>query len=108
MHMLVLPSGQVLVELSVHVPAPMYVYTPDGVPQAAWKPTITSVVANGNHYTLTGTQLNGLSAGASYGGDSNEMATNYPIIELKVQRAKSTSPARSTGAAPACRRAARR
>ena len=31
---------------------------------------------------LTGTQLNGLSAGASYGDDA-EMDTNYPIIELQ-------------------------
>jgi uncharacterized repeat protein (TIGR01451 family) len=84
-NMLLLPTGQVLVELPVQGvgPAPMYVYTPDGAPQAAWKPTITSVVASGSHYTLTGTQLNGLSEGASYGGDLNEMATNYPIIELK-------------------------
>ena len=66
---------------AVHVQSSqLYVYTPSGSPQAAWKPTITSVVANGNHYTLTGTQLNGLSAGASYGDDA-EMDTNYPIIE---------------------------
>ena len=31
---------------------------------------------------MTGTQLNGLSAGASY-GTSTQMASNYPIIELK-------------------------
>ena len=54
---------------------------PTGAPQAAWQPTITSVVANGNHYTLTGTQLNGLSAGATY-GVGNEMDSNYPIVEL--------------------------
>ena len=60
----------------------LYVYTPSGSPQAAWQPTITSVVANGDgSYTLTGTQLNGLSAGASH-GTSTEMATNYPIVEL--------------------------
>ena len=59
-----------------------YVYTPDGAPQAAWKPTIASVVASGDHYTLTGTQLNGLSAGVSH-GTSTQMATNYPIVELK-------------------------
>ena len=40
------------------------------------------MAANGNNYTLTGTQLNGLSAGASYGDDA-EMDTNYPIIEFK-------------------------
>ena len=51
-------------------------------PQVGWKPTITSVIANGDHFTLTGTQLNGLSAGACY-GVGNEMDTNYPIVELK-------------------------
>jgi uncharacterized repeat protein (TIGR01451 family) len=56
-------------------------YTPSGSPQAAWKPTISIVVPKGSNYTLTGTQLNGLSAGASY-PDGAEMASNYPIIEL--------------------------
>ena len=77
--MLMLPSGQVLFDYGS---TQLYVYTPSGSPQTAWKPTITSVVPNGNHYTLTGTQLNGLSAGASYGDDA-EMDTNYPIIEFK-------------------------
>jgi hypothetical protein len=37
---------------------------------------------NGNNvFTLTGTQLNGLSEGASF-GDYEEMASNYPIIRL--------------------------
>ena len=79
--MLVLPTGQVLYTNEYQQ---LYVYTPDGTPQAAWKPTITSVVANGNHFTLAGTQLTGLSAGASYNGDGGaEMDTNYPIVELK-------------------------
>ena len=77
--MLMLPSGQVLFTSSS---SQLYVYTPSGSPQAAWKPTITSVAANGDHFTLTGTQLNGLSAGASYGDDA-EMDSNYPIVELK-------------------------
>ena len=65
----------------------MYVYTPDGAPQAAWKPTITSVAANGDHFTLTGTQLTGLSAGDSYSHGA-EMDTNYPIVELKSSTGK--------------------
>ncbi len=77
--MLALPSGQILFTYSS---GQLYVYTPNGSPQAAWQPTISSVVPNGNHYTLTGTQLTGLSAGASFGDDA-EMDTNYPIIELK-------------------------
>jgi ELWxxDGT repeat protein len=78
--MVVLPTGQLLLGTNSGIHQP-YIYTPDGAPDAAWKPTITNVVANGNHYTLTGTQLNGLSAGAYYGG-STESASNYPIIEL--------------------------
>ena len=77
--MLMLPSGQVLFTSSSRQ---LYAYTPDGSPQNAWRPTITSVVANGLNFTLTGTQLNGISAGASYGDDA-EMDTNFPIIQLK-------------------------
>ena len=78
--MLVLPSGQVLFDF---LTKQLYVYTPNGSPQAAWQPTITSVTGpDGNGaYTLTGTQLNGLSAGASYGSPA-EMDENYPIVEL--------------------------
>ena len=36
------------------------------------------------NFTLTGTQLNGISAGATYGDDA-EMDTNYPIIQLKAK-----------------------
>ncbi len=102
--MLMLPSGQVLFTTSS---SQLYVYTPNGSPQTAWKPTITSVVANGNHYTLTGTQLNGISAGASYGDDA-EMDTNYPIVKLtsssgKVYYARTfnwSSTGVATGSAP--------
>ncbi len=80
--MLMLPTGQVLWTNEYQQ---LYVYTPDGAPQAAWQPTIANVVANGSHYTLTGTQLNGLSAGTSYNGDGGaEMETNYPIVELSA------------------------
>jgi uncharacterized repeat protein (TIGR01451 family) len=82
--MLLLPTGQVLLgnQGSQYGDDQLYVYTPSGSPQAAWQPTISSVVANGgNSYTLTGTQLNGISAGASH-GTSTQMATNYPIVEL--------------------------
>ncbi len=79
--MLDLPSGQILFEGASNT-SELDLYTPSGSPQSAWKPTITSVVANGNHYTLTGTQLNGLSTGASY-SPAMEMDSNYPIVELK-------------------------
>jgi hypothetical protein len=66
--MLVLPNGDVLLTDSFNT---IWEYTPDGAPSASWLPTITSVVGNGNGaYTLTGTQLNGLSEGAYYGDDA--------------------------------------
>ncbi len=81
-HMIVLPTGQVLLGNAGSLTGnQQYVYTPTGAPQAAWKPTISNVVANGNHYTLTGTQLNGLSAGGSH-GTSTQTATNFPIVEF--------------------------
>jgi hypothetical protein len=58
------------------------VYTPQGSAAHAWKPTISSITYNGgNTFTLSGTQLNGMSEGASY-GDDNEMSENYPIVRF--------------------------
>ncbi len=78
-NMLVLPSGQILMS---NYSRQLAVYTPVGFPQNAWRPTISNVTHNGNIFTLTGTQLNGISEGAAY-GDDNEMSTNYPIIRLR-------------------------
>ena len=85
--MLLLPTGQVLlgkcqsggpvgldqsaVRLHAQWFAPSGVAADDHERRGQWR----------QHYTLTGTQLNGLSAGASH-GTSTEMATNYPIVEL--------------------------
>jgi hypothetical protein len=79
--MVVLPTGQVLVVL----PAPTgihHIYTPDGAPDASWKPTITSIVASGsNLYTLTGTQLTGVTSGAN-NRDNGAGETSRPIVQL--------------------------
>jgi hypothetical protein len=76
--MLVLPTGQVLVSNGGSI----QIYTPAGSPSAAWQPTISSVSSNADgSYTLTGTQLNGLTEGAYYGDDA-QMSTNYPIVRL--------------------------
>ena len=80
--MLMLPSGQVLALLTGRSGGQLYTYTrqparrkrPGSRPSPVLLPT-------GDHYTLTGTQLNGLSAGATY-GVGNEMDSNYPIVEL--------------------------
>jgi hypothetical protein len=77
--LLVLPTGQVL--LTNGTPH-LDVFTPDGAPSSTWQPTISTITDNGNGaFTLTGTQLNGISEGGSY-GDDDEMASNYPIIRL--------------------------
>jgi hypothetical protein len=77
--MLVLPSGEILVTTGSNKLA---LYTPDGAPDPSWAPTIAEVDDNGDGtFTLLGTQLNGISQGASYGDDA-EMDSNYPIVQL--------------------------
>jgi hypothetical protein len=79
--MLMLPTGQLLFNDSSNQP---WVYTPDGAAPDSARPTITEVVANGGgSYALTGTQLNGQSAGAAYGDDA-QMNENYPIVRLQT------------------------
>ena len=78
-NMLILPTGQVLV---TNFEADPFIYTPQGTPNSAWKPSIISFTNNGNgSYTLSGTQLNGRDEGASDGGDG-QMAENYPIVRV--------------------------
>ena len=76
--MVELPSGQILYSTASDQ---LWVYTPNGSPNAAWRPTISSVARNGAGFTLTGTQLNGISEGAAYGDDAS-MASNYPIVSF--------------------------
>jgi hypothetical protein len=87
--MLLLPTGQVLFSNGTTAVA---IYTPDGAPNPAWKPAITSVPAEvqpGQTYTLQGTQLNGLSQACSYGDDA-AMATNYPLVRIQNLASKKT------------------
>jgi hypothetical protein len=73
-----LPNGQVMTTGG----SLDWLYTPDSLPQDAWRPTVTSVVFNsGTTYTLTGTQLSGLINGGDEGDDMT-MAENYPIVWL--------------------------
>jgi hypothetical protein len=81
--LLPLPNGQVLV-LTPGSTTRASVYTPTGGPQASWAPTITaapSAITRGQTYSLTGTQLNGLSQAASYGDELNT-STNYPLVRI--------------------------
>jgi MYXO-CTERM domain-containing protein len=73
-----LPNGQTMVTCA----NADWIYTPDTLPQDAWRPTVTSVTYDGSGtYTLTGTQLSGLVNGADEGDDMT-MAENYPIVWL--------------------------
>ncbi|HEY3969612.1 MAG TPA: kelch repeat-containing protein [Planctomycetaceae bacterium] len=76
--MLVLPSGGIMMSASNNQ---LYEYTPTGSANTAWAPTVSNVTLNGTTFTLTGTQLTGLSQGASYGDDA-ESDSNYPIIRI--------------------------
>ena len=78
---LLLPTGEVLYS---NITSRISVYKPGGSPKAAWKPAITAAPTDlvpGRTYTVSGTQLNGLSQACSYGDDA-QMATNYPLVRL--------------------------
>lgn len=102
--MLVLPNGHVLLTTGAGT---LWDYAPNGAPPAAWAPTINNVMQTApNTYTLTGTQLTGLSEGASYGDDA-EMDSNYPIVRLtsgtgvvKYARTSNWTPGVATGGTP--------
>lgn len=80
--MLVLPTGQVLF---TDGSGDVEIYTASGTYQNSWRPTISSVPATATPgtigYSLSGTQLNGLSQGAMYGDDA-QSATNYPLVRI--------------------------
>ena len=79
MTMLTLPTGQILFQ---NGSTSLWVYTPDGAAPTASQPVVNKVAYDGaGKFTLTGKQLDGVSAGASY-GDDNAMDDNYPIVHL--------------------------
>ncbi len=81
-HMLTLPDGSILVSYGAST---LRVYQPDGMPVASGKPVITSITFNNDgSYHLTGTTLNGLSQGASFGDDA-QMDSNYPLVRVSDQ-----------------------
>jgi hypothetical protein len=106
--MLMLPNGDLLFGGGFNTSSnQLWEYTPDGAPAPSWQPTISSTVLNSDgSFTLTGTQLNGISEGASYGDDA-EMSTNYPIVQLTAGdgtvtfgRTFNWTPQVATGATP--------
>ncbi len=77
--MLCLPNGQIMYS---HMGTDCYVYTPAGAPLAAAKPTVSSVTKNvDGTFHLTGTLLNGINEGATY-GDDWQMNTNRPLVRI--------------------------
>ena len=75
-----LPSGQL--GYTSGSDSTLWLYNPDSPANPIAAPHVTKVTTDGSGtFTLTGTQLNGLSQGAAYGDDA-QMASNYPIIKL--------------------------
>lgn len=77
--MLLLPTGQVLMTNGLNS---ISLYAESGNTPVGIAPVISSVLPNSDgNYTLSGTNLNGWSEGASYGDDA-QMATNFPLVVL--------------------------
>jgi hypothetical protein len=88
--LLVLPTGQVLFNVADGATKDVELYTPAGTFNPAWAPTITSApatVTRGSTYQISGTQFNGLGAGAAY-GDDVQMNTNYPLVRITNTKTK--------------------
>jgi hypothetical protein len=86
-HMLVLPTGEVLLTAFNGSVQDVALYTAAGGPLASYRPTITnapSTITGGSTFTITGKQLNGWSYGATYGDDA-QSATNFPLVRLTNQ-----------------------
>jgi regulation of enolase protein 1 (concanavalin A-like superfamily) len=77
--MLDLPNGTILY---TDGGTTLYQYSPGTPALAAAVPNITSIAPNSDgSLTLSGTNLNGIDAGAAYGDDA-QMDSNYPIITM--------------------------
>ncbi len=78
----VLPTGQILF---TDFSSDVEIYTPAGTACSGCAPTITTVASTLTHGSknnkISGTQLNGMSQGATY-GDDNQMDTNFPIVRI--------------------------
>jgi hypothetical protein len=78
-----LPNGQVLFE-NRSGPTSFFVYTPSGTASTGSQPVVTSapsLVEQGVTFSVTGSQLSGISTGSAYGDDWNA-ATDFPIAQL--------------------------
>jgi hypothetical protein len=89
--MLVLPTGQVLYTTGGNK---LGIWTPNGSLSASLAPAVSTISGAGTTLSLTGTQLNGISEGASYGDDA-EMSSNYPIVRYRPVTGSNVSYART-------------
>jgi hypothetical protein len=83
--LVVLPTGQIL--YGDGGGNQMWVFTADGTAPGALRPKVDDVVhgpAGSNSYTVIGRELNGASAGSSY-GDDVESDENDPIVSLTAE-----------------------
>jgi hypothetical protein len=80
---LLLPNGQVMYTDETNK---VWMYAPQGAPNPAWQPTITTypaVITRNQTYDLTGYLFNGMSQ-ANFYGDDMQNATNYPIVQVTM------------------------
>jgi hypothetical protein len=83
-NMVPLPTGQVLWTDS-QASTEVAVYTPQGSPNSAWLPVVSSVAttlnigSTGN--AISGTNFNGFDLGGAYGDDA-QAATNFPLVRI--------------------------
>ena len=94
--MLMLPNGQLMYNDRY---LQMVLYTAGGKAKKAWRPVVTSVpttLAAGSGYTLSGSQLNGLTQDTAYGDDYQD-ATNYPLVRITNTASKQVVYARTYG-----------
>jgi hypothetical protein len=85
--MLLLPTGEILYSAGTQA---LYAYSVPSAFNNAWRPTITSVPKSmqaWGSYSLSGTQINGLSQAVGYGDDASA-ATNYPLVRLQNAQGK--------------------
>jgi len=91
MNFLVLPTGEIL---GVETDHPnMEIFPAVCCSAKSWAPTIASfpsAITDGTTYTISGTQFNGFTYGASY-GDDVQASTNYPLVRVTNTATKAVS-----------------
>jgi hypothetical protein len=89
--LMMLPNGQAMFTDGINAGGSpprnaVWFYQPNGTPNAAWKPSISSfpaVITRNLTYNLFGTLFNGMSQ-ANFYGDDAQNATNFPIVQVTI------------------------